>query len=748
MPAAIPLVAAAAGYAASAAGIGEAIFGVTLLNAGLGFSVGGAIAFENSIAGFLVSTALNAVGSRAFAPHSSQPADLNANPQSRATMVNSTVETHKIVYGEAKVSGPVVYIGTTDSGPIPHGGPATGKNIMLHLVVALAGHEVDSIGTVYFNDEPVTINSDGYVTNMPYSYYPDNPTANTQSVSTAVRTNEIVTVTTSSAHGFAAGDQVTTAITTDLSMNGDFIIIDIPSPTTFTYSNGGPNASATGGTATDNTISGTINSYARIKKHTGSASQTVDPDLLAEVPGWDIDHRLQGIAYVYVRLQYSQDVFAHGIPNISAIVRGKRVYDPRSQSIGYSKNVALCIRDYLTSDYGFNCQDTEINDNYFISAANICDEAVVLTTGGTQARYTANGSLDTATAPVENLNALVASMAGTVTYVQGQFRAHAGAYDPPVADLDPSMFAGKISIQTRPPRTELFNCVQGTYIDPSRSYAVTDFPPVTNSTYIANDGGTQIFKDIQLPLTNHPEAAQRISKVILEQGRQGIQLELTLNHNAMMLCAWDTVTYTDSTYGWDHKVFRVKKFSSAGIGPVVLSLQEESSASYNWNSGEATVIDAAPDTNLPDPLSVSVLQGVAFSSRASTTPSGDTIYNLVLAWTQHPDAFVVHGGLIEIQYKLSSDTDWRPSFFVDGALTFTDILTSAVNISYDLRARAINSLGVRSNWTELDHAIIGSSGGVGTTNDWGSVADAVGPTNDWGSAADPVGTTNDWGSVT
>jgi hypothetical protein len=434
MPVAIPIIAAVAGAATAASvttGV-TAFFAYDVAAAGfigaIGISAATAGAVTAGLAGFVVTTALNSIGSRAFSPGSSNPgSNLTSDPQARATMVHSTVETHKIIYGEAKVSGPIVHLSTTDSGPTPFGGPMTGTNLMLHMVIALAGHEVEEIGTVFFNDKPVTIDANGFVNNIPYSYYPAGPAANTQAISTAVRSDEVVTVTTGTAHGFTIGDQVDVTTVIDLSMNGSFIILSTPSSTTFTYANGGPNASTSGGSAVDNTIPASVNSYARVKKHTGAIEQAADADLIAEVPGWDVNHKLNGIAYVYVRLQYSQDVFGTGIPNVSAIVKGKKVFDPRDGSTAWSDNVALCTRDYLASEYGFNCTGAEINDTYFTAAANVCDEAVTLTTGGSQSRYTCNGVLDTADAPIENLNALVAAMAGTVTYVQGQFRGYAGA---------------------------------------------------------------------------------------------------------------------------------------------------------------------------------------------------------------------------------------------------------------------------------------------------------------------------------
>ena len=560
-----------------------------------------------------------------------------------------------------------------------------------------------------------------------------------------VRTTEVLTITTSSAHGFTVGDVVVLKGQSDSSMDGTYVVVTVPGGTTFTISNGGPNSSATGGSATNTTNSSDTNGYVRVNKHTGSVVQIADPDLMAEIPGWDASHTLSGIAYIYVRLEYNASKFGQGIPNISAVVNGKRVYDPRDGNTAFSTNTALCIRDYLISDYGFDCAVSEINDTYVMAAANHCDEAVTLTTGGTQSRYTANGVIDTAQAPIDNLNILVAAMAGTVTYVQGQFRPYAGVYDGTVGDLDTTMLADTVKVHTRTTRQQLFNALQGTYLDPSQNWQATDFPQVVNDTYTADDGGTRIFKDIQLPLTNHPEAAQRIAKVILEQGRQGIMLELTLNHLALPLAVFDTVTYTDPILGWDHKVFRIRKLTTAGIGPVQLLLQEEASANYDWNSGNATVIDPAPDTTLPDPFTVDAPSGVAYSSRSIAATGGVNVYNLVLAWTQNTDAFVYNGGEMEIQYKLHTDANWRPSFFVGGDQIQADILSSAINVAYDLRVRCVNSLGTPSNWIELDNAIIGASGGVGSTNDWGNWTVGPGPTMDWGNFTVAPTIFNDWG---
>jgi len=58
-----------------------------------------------------------------------------------------------------------------------------------------------------------------------------------------------------------------------------------------------------------------------------------------------------GIAWVYVRWEADYDVFGQmGVPEFRFVVKGKKLYDPRTGLTEYSDNPALAIRDYLTSN--------------------------------------------------------------------------------------------------------------------------------------------------------------------------------------------------------------------------------------------------------------------------------------------------------------------------------------------------------------------------------------------------------------
>ena len=81
----------------------------------------------------------------------------------------------------------------------------------------------------------------------------------------------------------------------------------------------------------------------RINKHLGATDQAADSDLVSEVDEWTNDHRLRGIAYLYVRLSYDADAFPNGVPEITATIKGKKVYDPRDGSTAWSDNPALVL---------------------------------------------------------------------------------------------------------------------------------------------------------------------------------------------------------------------------------------------------------------------------------------------------------------------------------------------------------------------------------------------------------------------
>ena len=203
------------------------------------------------------------------------------------------------------------------------------------------------------------------------------------------------------------------------------------------------------------------NGKVRIKEHLGASDQAADSDLVSEVDGWTAEHRLRGIAYLYVRLSYNADAFPNGVPEITAVIKGKKVYDPRDGSTAWSDNPALCLRDYLSSTtYGLGEEDSNIDDDKVSTAADVCDQT---DTPDSSTRYTCNGAFTTATTPYDNLSSLLTSMGGLLWYSQGEWRMKPAYWTEPTLTLDENDLRGSITVNTRHSRRDNYNTVKGTF---------------------------------------------------------------------------------------------------------------------------------------------------------------------------------------------------------------------------------------------------------------------------------------------
>ena len=113
-------------------------------------------------------------------------------------------------------------------------------------------------------------------------------------------------------------------------------------------------------------------------EHLGAWDQVADENLIERMPDqWTANHKLSGVAYIYVRLYHDRKVFFSGIPTFTFDVKGVKVHDPRTGADAWSDNPALCIRDYLTNKvYGRGIDAVHVDDAAIIVAADYCDELV------------------------------------------------------------------------------------------------------------------------------------------------------------------------------------------------------------------------------------------------------------------------------------------------------------------------------------------------------------------------------------
>ena len=513
--------------------------------------------------------------------------------ENKGTLLNirEPAAAQEYVYGQVRKGGVLTYIDETGT-----------DNKFLHMIITLAGHEVEEIGDIYINDEIVTIDGSGFVTGTRWK------------------------------------------------------------------------------------------SKIRVIKRDGSqttASATMMSD--AGVPSTFIG---RGIAHLYVRLEYDADVFGGGIPTFTAVVKGKKVYDPRTATTAYSANAALCIRDYITSAYGLN--DSTVNDTFFSAAANDCDDNIPLKSG-TQDRYTINGVVRADSTVGSALSDMMQSCNGALYYSGGEWKLRVGVYEAPVKSFTLDDLRSNITLPTKMSRRDNFNRVVGSFVNASADWIEADYPTVSSSFFLnTEDNGIENVMDLPLPMVTNGARAQRIAKQALFRSREQMTISAEFGLSALSLEVGDIIDLTVAEYGWTNKEFEVKdwklQISEEGGIRVGLVLRETSQEAFAWDAEEEEL--AANNSNLPAYYDVGgVGVSIVGDLRLVNQQVVGALLVTVTSIAENIDQF-------EVQYRKYGATTWKSL----GRSTSNEFEVVGVSDgAFDVRARGINALGIRGDWTTVSN---------------------------------------------
>lgn len=593
---------------------------------------GTALTFGAAAAAFAIGAGLSVV-SRALAPK--PKLNTGASLAGLTATVREPATSKKIVYGRSRIGGTVVFIDTTGA-----------DNKYLHMVIAMAGHEIDAFEEVYFNDEKV--------------------------------------------------------------WQG-------------TYQSG-------------------WGSYARIKFYKGDQT-TADSDLVSESTSWTTNHILRDTAYLYVRLEYDPDQFPNGIPNISAVVRGKKLYDPRQDSTSahydasvgvdthrvndsstwtWNQNPALAVRDYLVdSKYGLGEDAALINSSALVSAADYCDIELDSNTDPIP-QLQINGIVDTANSRKENIDSMLSSMGGMLVYSGGAYFIRAAQYVSPTITIDESVMVGQIQVQTRQSRRSQYNGVKGVFLSKEKNYTVADYPAQISSTYATEDGDP-IYLDMPLPFVTDNEQAQRLAKIALLKSRQQTVITVPVNLAGLKFKAGDVINVTNERMGYDQKPFEVVDYAiaiepSGGIR-VDLRCVETASSIYNWLSDDAEDFLSGGELSLYDGKTTQPPTSLVVSEGSRIDSDGTVIPTIDVSWTAASDAFVDH---YEVEWKKQADSVYKT---VNTVGTEFEIPIPEVGFTFDVRVRAVNALGVRSSYASTTVTLSGDTTAPGVPTNLSVSAD-------------------------
>ena len=345
---------------------------------------------------------------------------------------------------------------------------------------------------------------------------------------------------------------------------------------------------------------------------------------------WGSTRRLTGCSYVHIRLKRTgttskvDSPLVNGLPS-RVTIRGKgaKIYDPRLDSTvtggsgsqrandqttwgasqsGYRDNPALQLLWFLLGwkiggklSVGCGVPPSRIDLASFITAANICDEAITLAAGGTQPRYRTAGVASDSDARMEIIQIFLSAMNGTLRDSGGKLAVVCMKNDlaSPVLEFSDDDIIGDFTWNQTRGLDESFNAIHGKYTDPSNNslYQAVEYP-VQSLTSV---DGIERMQTFDLPFVQEGRRAQRIAKQVLQRAQYKGIFSATFNMKALGCQVGNCVWIDFEPLGWANKPFRVISQGISNSGLVPMTLIEENAAIYAWDASEtASVTPVAP----------------------------------------------------------------------------------------------------------------------------------------------------------
>lgn len=405
--------------------------------------------------------------------------------------------------------------------------------------------------------------------------------------------------------------------------------------------------------------------------------------------GWDTyakNHHLSGLACSYIRLEWSisENAPFTGVPDISAIIKGRKVKNLNTGVVEYSENPAYCTADYLTNPvFGKNLSEAEYDLEAFKAAGLIAQTPVPVYQGATQTKplFTCNLTIDTSASLLDNVELLGKSMRALMPIVNGKLTLIIEQDEPPTPiGLNEKDFLGKVKYDAGG-KDKRYNRVIVEYIDKDVKYSDQDaiYPEPKSeleSQWIAEDNGVLLEYRFKVSSCNNYYEARQMARIIAMISRESLNFTVQVAPIALRYTVGDIIPISHAKLGWQKKPFRLIKSVMLPDGTFNLTLREHQPYIYNWLSGD--VRPPIPDTILPDPRSVNAPTNLA----SSELNDGQ----IKISWQSEYSHFELH--IYKNGVNILTTSTPVPEY----------IIASLDAGDYEIDVRAASKIGFRSDW--------------------------------------------------
>ena len=609
--------------------------------------VEGIIDFVEDVVEVIVDLVEDVIGWLVPTPDIPDYGDLDQDQQAKGVLVNkiSANSAIPIVYGTRKVGGNIVFLESSGA-----------TNEFLFMAIVLSEGEIDDITKIFINDNEVTWSGD-------------------------LADNTQRTVASSDANFFKAPDADSSA-----------------------------------------------ESLITCEPHFGSDGQTAS-SLLSSLSSWTANHKLGGLAYIAFKFKWNANAFG-SIPNITAIIKGKKIYNPNldgsitggsgshradtSSTWEYSDNPVYQLLDYMRNTrFGVGITNSYFDTNFadWQIAGDVCDANITPFSGASQIDLMdSHAVVDTSKKSIDNVKEFIKSCRGFLNFTGGLYKIIIETTGSASISITEDNIIGGITINSKT-KNSRYNRVIASFVNPDKNFQSDEvqYPPADDSneasadrhaTMKALDGGILLEGRFNFGYITNPYQAREMAEIILRRSRTSLDVSLKCDATALDLAIGDIVNITHATPAFSAKPFRVQGMTINSDMTVSLQLSEHQDSFYTF--GTQQEVPSIPDTTLPNPFSVTAPTSITLSDELIEYADGITITRLNILLGVSADAFVSN---YIVEAKKTSESSFK--LIGQGSELNYEMLNVVDGESYDVRAKAVSSLGVSSSFVTATRIIVG-----------------------------------------
>lgn len=417
---------------------------------------------------------------------------------------------------------------------------------------------------------------------------------------------------------------------------------------------------------------------------------------------WTLDHRGDrcGQAAVKVRRVIDDEGARILSPtfSLSALVSGLKVYDPRIHTDpaqkAFSRNVALCILDYITdSYYGMGIDLKYIDLQSFINTANWCDANSL----------NIDAEIDSSQAFSETLGKMIACFGGIIVAEDGYIKLLYDDIALPKYLFNEDNIVGDGIRVTNQNSSGYFNVVETSYknFNMDEKEDIYTLPKViATDPRIIRDGYTKSTK-LELPYVidgrsedGVPDGAVKfLSNRLYRRSdfQKRVDFDVDLLEHPVKI--YDVIEISNEHYGWDKKLWRVisknKTIDEEKLNIATISCEEYDDSIYTGSQ------DGGAGKPLPKPPILTPPTNLQFNLQTYITSGYGE-----LTWT---NTSFGASNETQVDYKLSSDLGWTR--LGRTPLSLWKVANLAAD-TYSFRVRTFNPAIGTSDWTVLNNIVI------------------------------------------